>query len=252
MPPKDTQNIHQHLKFRPVTDTTGSSYYLVGKYLAQLLYPLTNNEFTLKDSFEPVNRIQNIPSNLFLNGYKYASFDVELLLTDVPIKNTIDVILTRIYNDQTISTNLKKRSLRKLILDTCTKTAFLFNNIIYEQKEGVSMGSLLEPVMASIILTELGNKIIKPLINNGTVKFYCRYVDDKLLVVKPQDVSRIDKLLKGLDRNLKFTVYFFENEAPDFLELEILPGGISIYRKDTNTELLVLYLGLTVLHGLEA
>ena len=205
---------------------------------------MINNEFNLKDSFEPVNRIQNIPSSLFLNGYKYASFDVELLLTDVPIKKTIDVILTRIYNDQTISTNLEKRSLKKLILDTCTKTAFLFSNIIYEQKEVVSMGSLFGPVMASIIMTELENKVIKPLLNDGTVKFYCRYVDDTLPVVKPQDVSRIHKLLKGFDRNLKFTVYFFENEVPHFLELEMLPDGISIYRKDTNTELYVNYTSL--------
>ena len=35
--------------FIPIKDTTGSIHYLVGKYLAQLLNPLTNNEFTLKD-----------------------------------------------------------------------------------------------------------------------------------------------------------------------------------------------------------
>ena len=57
--------------------------------------------------------------------------------------------------------------------------------------------------------------------------FYCRYVDDTLLVVKPQDVSRIHKLLKKIDKNLKFTVDLSENEVPHFLDLEILPGGIS-------------------------
>ena len=169
-------------KFRPIIDTTGSSHSLVGKYLAQLLYPLTNNDFTLRDSFEAVNRIQDIPSSLFMNGYKNVSFDVESLFTNVPIKKTIDVILTRIYNDHTISTNLKKHSLKKLILGTCTKTAFSFNIIIYEQKDCVSMGSSLGPVMANIIKTELENKVIKLLINDGTIKFYCQYVDDTLLI----------------------------------------------------------------------
>ena len=51
-------------------------------------------------------------------------------------------------------------------------------------------------------MTELENEIIKLLINDGTVKFYCRYVDDTLLVVKPQDVSCIHKLLKSFDENL--------------------------------------------------
>ena len=76
------------------------------------------------------------------NGFKYVSFDVESLFRNVPIKWTIDVIPTRIYQ----STNLKKNSRRKRILDTCTKTAFSFNNIIYEQKDGVSIGSSLGPL----------------------------------------------------------------------------------------------------------
>ena len=67
-------------------------------------------------------------------------------------------------------------------------------------------GSLLGPVMANIKMTEIENKVIKTLINDGTVKFYCRYVDETLLVVKSQDVSCIHKLLKSFDENLKFTV----------------------------------------------
>ena len=59
-------------KFRSIIETTGSIHYPLGKYLAQLLHPLKNNEFTLKDSFEAVNRIQDIPSSLFLDGYKYV------------------------------------------------------------------------------------------------------------------------------------------------------------------------------------
>ena len=55
-------------------------------------------------------------------------------------------------------------------------------------------------------MTELENKVIKTLINDGTAKFYCRYVDETLLVVKSQDVSCIHKLLKSFDENLKFTV----------------------------------------------
>ena len=103
------------------------------------------------------------------------------------------------------------------------------------------MGSSLGPVMTNIIMTELENKVIKPLINDGTIKFYCRYVENTLLVVKPQDVSRIRELLNSFDKNFKFTVDLFENEVPHFLDLEMSPDGISIYRKDTNTGLYVNY-----------
>ena len=77
------------------------------------------------------------------------------------------------------------------------------------------MGTSLGPVMANIIMTELEDKVIKPLMNDGTIKFYCWYVDDTLLV-KLQDVSRIHKLLNSFDKNLKFTVDLFENEVPHF------------------------------------
>ena len=32
--------------------------------------------------------------------------------------------------------------------------------------------------MANVIMTELENNVIKPLLNDGTIKFYCQYVDD--------------------------------------------------------------------------
>ena len=99
----------------------------------------------------------------------------------------------------------------------------------------------LGPVMANIIMTELENKIIKRFMNDSTINVYCRYAEDTLLVVKPQDVSRIHKLLNGFDKNLQFTVDLFENEAPHFLDLEMSLDGISIYWKDTNTGLYVNY-----------
>ena len=84
-------------KFTPIIDTTGTSHYLVGKYLPGLLYPLTTNEFSRKDSFDAANRIKTISSYLFENGYQYVSFDVESLFTNVPIKRTVDIMLRRIY-----------------------------------------------------------------------------------------------------------------------------------------------------------
>lgn len=59
--------------------------------------------------------------------------------------------------------------------------------------------------------------------NDDTMKFYCRYVDDKLLIVDPQDVSYIHKLLNDFDKNLQFTTDLFENELSQFLDLEMSP-----------------------------
>ena len=53
----------------------------------------------------------------------------------------------------------------------------------------VSMGGSLGPVMANIILTVFERILISLLINSGIIKFYCRYVDDTLLLVKQYDIA---------------------------------------------------------------
>ena len=45
-------------------------------------------------------------------------------------------------------------------------------------KVPIKKTSSLGPVLASIILTEFENVIVKPLIETGVLKFYCRYVDE--------------------------------------------------------------------------
>ena len=124
---------------------------------------------------------------------------------------------------------MNKRTLKKLITDICNKTAFSFNKKLYQQKDGVSMGSSLGPVLANIIMTELENKIIKPLITDGTIKFYSRFVDDTLLIVKHENVKQIHDQLNKFDKNLRFTVDMFEDVVPHFLDLELSPDGISIF-----------------------
>jgi hypothetical protein len=76
---------------RPIIDTIGSTHYGVGKFVPKLLNPLTQNEYSLKDSFEAADKIKEIPQNLYEQGYRLISFDVKSLFTNVPLKkDTID------------------------------------------------------------------------------------------------------------------------------------------------------------------
>ena len=92
-------------------------------------------------------KIKSMPNHLFDEGYQFVLFDVKSLFTNIQLQKTIEIILDRIYNKKIIDTNLKSRTLKKLILDTCSKTAFMFDNKIYQQKDGVSMGASLGPVL---------------------------------------------------------------------------------------------------------
>ena len=62
--------------------------------------------------------------------------------------------------------------MEKLIIDSCTKTAFSFNN-----------KSLLDPLLENIIMTELGNIIVEDLVDKSLIKVYMLYVVEILLLV---------------------------------------------------------------------
>ena len=141
--PKTHKSFNLIPSLRSIINTTNTPHYNVGKFLCTLLNPITVNKFSLKDSFDAASAIQSIPQNLFDEGYRLVSFNVESLFTNVPLKRTINIILKHIYNDKLLDTTLTKRSLKKLLNDSSTKTAFSFDNNLYEQVHGVSMGSPL-------------------------------------------------------------------------------------------------------------
>ena len=236
--PKTHKTFDKIPPFRPVVDTTNTPYSGIGTYLKTLLNPLTVNEFSMKDTFQAVEEIGKIDYTLLEKGYRLVSFDVVSLFTNVPLKRTVNVILDRIYKDKVIETKLKKSTLKKLILDCCTKTTFSFNNKLYDQIDGVCMGSSLGPVLANIIMTELEKKILPSLLDSGSIRSYIRYVDDTLVLIKESEIQNVLDRFNSFDRNLKFTVDTFEDGNIHFLDISVLPNGdTDVYSKPTNTGL---------------
>ena len=130
---------------------------------------------------------------------------------------------------------LSKRTLKKLIINSSTKTTFSINNQLYEQADGISMGSLLGPVLANIILTEFENKLVSDLVQSDIIKFYRRYVDDTLLLIKPCNITSVLSKFNSFDKTQKFTVDNFSDGTVHFLDLKITDYGIDVYRKSTHT-----------------
>lgn len=175
-----------------------------------------------------------IPTEYFDQDYVFVSFDVKSLFASVPLSKTIDIILDRIYKKKLLATSLKSRTLKKLILDSCHKTAFSFNNSLYEQVDGVSMRSSLGPVLANIIMAELEEQFVSKLISDGTINFYIRY-DDTLVLLKRSDVNQVLNKLNSFHKNLRFTVDTFPNHEVHFLDLLINKNLTDLYFKETHT-----------------
>ena len=68
-----------------------------------------------------------------------------------------------------------------------------------------------------------------------TIKFYKRYVDDTLVLIKPSDISAVLAKFNSFDPNLTFTVDTFSEGIVHFLDIKVSVDGTDIYRKDTHT-----------------
>ena len=188
----------------------------------------------VRDSLPAANKVREIPKELFDEGYRFVSFDVESLFTSVPLNKT-NIILDHIYNKKLLNTNIKKRTMKKLLKDCCSKNALTFNNVIYKQIDCVSMGSCLGPVLANIIVTELETVIVDKLFRKNFLKFYISYMDDTLALIKESDINTVLHKLNSFHLNLKFTVDKFDDGIVNYLDIKIIDNEIDIYYKNTYT-----------------
>lgn len=95
------------------------------------------------------------------------------------------------------------------------------------------MGGSLGLVLANIIMTEFELDIIKTLLENDTVKFYGRYVDNTLMLIKPENISKRVTRFHSFD-NIHFTHEDFPEENSRFRDNQIT-NELSIYCKNTCT-----------------
>ena len=82
---------------------------------------------------------------------------------------------------------------------------------------------------------------VKPFIETGVLKFYCRYVNDTLAIIKEGKIQHVLNLFHSLHKNLRFTVDTFDNGNIHFLVTILNNGETDIYIKDNNTGLYVQY-----------
>ena len=162
--------------------------------------PLICSQYTVNNTKHFIKWIKHekIPT-----GYQIISFDGTSLFTSIPLDKTIEIILQHIYNRNEITTQIPKEVMKELLL-LCTKEVHLaYSNGIYQQNDGVAMGSPLGPVLAGIFMVELETSII-PTLGRSLLKWK-RYVDDTFCCVKIGTVNDILNKLNGFAS--KYTIY---------------------------------------------
>ena len=133
--------------FRPIVSSVNTFNYQLAKYLCSLLQPYLPNTYSVSDTFSFVQELETIDfSNKFM-----GSLDVVSLFTNIPLNESIDLAVSYI-SEGNPNLKLSKTDLTKLFSFATSQTNFLFYGKMYDQIDGVAMGSPLAPVLANLFL----------------------------------------------------------------------------------------------------
>ena len=211
----------------------GTASYQLAKYLSKLLSPLSTSEYTVANNMEFINHVKRMN---IVKDHSFISFDVKSLFTYFPLDFIIDVIHSGIYNEKEIHANIKRSEMKELLLLCSKNVHFTFNNDIYQQCDGVAMGSPLGPVIAGIFMVELARTLLPRLIEYMTP--WKRYVDDTIATIKLTSIDYVLRILNIFYKDIKFTYELEINNKSSFSDVLLIRKNdtleTTIYRKSTN------------------
>ena len=224
---------------RPIVSSIGTFNYNLAKYLVPIISLLTRNQYTIDNSATFVKELigSSLPQNFIM-----ASFDVESLFTNVPLKETTDIITDRLSIRDFDTCGLKKDQLKKFLNIATSESVFLFNNELYSQVDGVCMGSCLGPTYANAFLCHFENIWLDECPTDFKPIYYRRYIDDTFLIFKePSHIQLFLDYLNAKHPNIRFTCEVEVDSRLSFLDTQIINENgklvSSTYRKPTFTGL---------------
>ena len=172
-----------------------------------ILEPLTNNKYAVKDLFNFATEIVEQDSSNFI-----GSLDIDLLFTNIPLEQTIEICTNNLFKNSDIVHALKKSEFKDLLSLATKESPFIFNNILYKQIDGVAIGSPLAPSLANAFLAHHEKNWLDSYFLEYRVSYYRRYVDDIFVLFKsPDHLKRFQSYLNSCHVNMSFTIETEQN-----------------------------------------
>jgi len=218
---------------RPIISQVLTPTYQLAKTLNKIITPFIPNQYMLKSTDDFLDLLQNHNSTGII-----ASLDVESLFTNVPIDDTIEIIIEHTYNHPDIPPPKMPKKILKQMLELCTKKAPFRSpdGGVYLQVEGVAMGSPLGPTFANFYMGHLEQKVL----SNQHLKptLYGRYIDDIFLqVINLEQLNELKDLFQE-NSVLNFTYEIGINNKLPFLDVMVHSNEgefhTTVYHKPTN------------------
>ena len=178
---------------RPVLSAIDTPEYGLCKWLETQIKPLLKSKWIINSNIEFMDSLKTIKPK---KGDVCRTFDIKSLYTCVPLEETINMVADDVYSNENLSVFTKSKITKKVfknILKTCSQSIFCFNNQVFKQIDGLSMGSPLAPLLANWFVSKLETNLL----NEIQPKMYTRYVDDIFTIFSNEEIAN------GFNQKLK-------------------------------------------------
>ena len=168
-----------------------------------------------------------------------CSFDIESLYTNIPLHETINIILQQLFTEPTaLFVGLNRTWFKKLLEVSVLNSFFIFDKKLYKQKEGLAMGLPHSASFANIFLCYHEQKWLADCPNSFAPVFYRRYMDDTFVLFRDErHAQQFLDYLNSRHPSMKFTCELEENNKLSFLDTLIFKCNnkfnSSVFRKPT-------------------
>ena len=181
--------------------------YDIAKFLVPISKPLTENEYTVHDSFSLANEVMKFNSKNLM-----ANLHVESLFTSILLEETID---NTIYHSSLTSDkihNFEREELKQLPTFAAYESFFIFDGEYYTQIDGLALGTIWAQHLLMLYYVILRKKF-----SECPAEFfpnvYKRYVDDIFVTFRP-----FNEYFAHAGTKLSAQVGFFKNSPGNLLQ----------------------------------
>ena len=183
---------------------------MIGDYLKPLI---SDNDYIIKNTQDFPKMLKVQPS--LAEDEEYVSYDVASLFTNIPIHDTIDYIIKKIYVEKKLLNICTKLIFKRLLLTLVTKITFMFQNQFYKQIDGCTMGGPLSVIFSDIFMTKLEDDVVRPL----KPIFYKRFVDDTFNRRKKNNPDHLFNAINEYHKKIRYTI---EQNPTNFFDTKLI------------------------------
>ena len=153
-------------------------------FIDKYLKPLAKNDFTKSDALTFHDFVRNASNS---NENEDVLYDLESLFTRVPVEETNNYIVIRIYVRKEIKPLCKKSIFKKLLFKLTKACVFSVTGKLLKQVDGCPMGGPISVVFSDIFMCKMEFDVVVP----AKLMFYKYYVDDTNVRRKKNDVEKL-------------------------------------------------------------